>query len=138
MSAAANHQSTPRNSREPLRVLVVEDDPGSRWALGALFKRLGYHCLTAVNGEEGLQMVEAFRPQVILTDLMMPGMDGLEFVRRLKSDERTRSIPVLMLTADATGLGESASRSVGCAAVLPKPIVMAELINRIQASLPTR
>lgn len=135
MSSVQNHQSTPRNTREPLRVLIVEDDPGSRWALGALFKRLGYRCVTAANGEEGLTMVDAFRPQIILTDMMMPGMDGLEFVQHLKSHDRTRSIPVLMLTADATSLGESAARSAGCDGFLPKPIVMAELISRIQASV---
>ena len=135
MPNLSNRQSSPRNSREPLRVLIVEDDPGSRWALGALFKRLGYHCLTAADGDEGLTMVDAFRPQVILTDMMMPGMDGLEFVRQLKNDDRTRSIPVLMLTADATGLGESAARAAGCDGFLPKPIVLAELVSRIQASV---
>jgi two-component system phosphate regulon response regulator PhoB len=113
----------------------VEDDPGSRWALGALFKRLGYHCVTAADGSEGLTLVDAFRPQVILTDMMMPGMDGLEFIRRLKADDRTRAIPVLMLTADATGLGESAARAAGCDGLLSKPIVMAELVSRIQSSV---
>lgn len=80
-------------------------------------------------------MVEAFRPQVILTDFMMPGMDGVEFVRRLKRNEKTRSIPVLMLTAEATGLGESAARAAGCDGFMPKPIAMAELLNQIHRSL---
>jgi CheY-like chemotaxis protein len=138
MSTLPNLSPTPRKSREPLRVLIVEDDAGSRWALGALFKRMGYRCLTAASGEEGLAMVEAFRPQIILTDMVMPGMDGLEFTRRVKNSEHTRSIPVLMLTADATGLGESAARSAGCDGLLPKPIVMAELLGRIQMSLRDR
>jgi two-component system phosphate regulon response regulator PhoB len=135
MATLANHHPSPRNSREPIRILIVEDDPGSRWALGALFKRLGYHCVTAADGNEGLTLVDAFRPQIILTDMMMPGMDGLEFIRRLKADDRTRSIPVLMLTADATGLGESAARAAGCDGLLSKPIVMAELVSRIQSSV---
>ncbi len=135
MFTAITPQPRLHNSPEPLRVLIVEDDPASRWALGALFKRMGYRCLTAANGEEGLGMVEPFRPQIILTDLMMPGMDGLEFVRQLKCRDRTRSIPVLMLTAAATGVEESAARTAGCDGLLSKPIVMAELLGRIQASL---
>jgi two-component system phosphate regulon response regulator PhoB len=135
MATLSNHQPLPRKPRESIRVLIVEDDPGSRWALGTLFKRLGYQCLTAADAEEGLAIVNAFRPQIILTDMMMPGMDGLEFIRRLKADDRTRSIPVLMLTADATGLGEPAARAAGCDGLLSKPIVMAELLGRIQASV---
>src|SRR6478752_2996723 len=90
------------------RLLLVEDDPNSRWVLCALMRRLGYDCRAACNGAEALEVVEGFRPHAILMDLMMPVLDGLEATRRLKADARTRGIPILVLTGNATEGGESA------------------------------
>ena len=114
MTALMANQDIHRGVSRGLRVLVVEDDPNSRWVLCALMRRLGYNCQVATNGEEALQMVESFAPQVILMDLMMPVLDGLEATRRLKADAKTRGIPVLALTGNVTPAGESAARMAGC------------------------
>jgi CheY-like chemotaxis protein len=115
-----------------MRILVVEDDPNSRWVLCALLRRMGYDCRVAADGREALDKVEEFRPHVILMDLMMPGLDGFEATRRLKADARTRGIPILALTGNVTPGGESAARRAGCDDFLGKPVVFQELLSRVQ------
>jgi CheY-like chemotaxis protein len=115
-----------------IRLLIAEDDPNSRWVLCALLKRLGYDCRVAADGREALALVDQYRPDIILMDLMMPGINGLEAIRRLKADEKTRHIPVLVLTGDLTNRNVQAARAVGCDDFMPKPIVLPELLGRIQ------
>lgn len=126
--------SQPRPADGP-RVLIVEDDPRSRWVLCALFRRLGYDCRAAADGSEALQTVAEFRPRVILMDLMMPGLDGIEATRRLKADATTRPIPILALTGNVTPGGESAARQAGCDDFVPKPVVFQDLIQRVRDRL---
>ena len=114
-----------------LRILVVEDDPGSRWVLCALLKRVGHECEVATDGREALGKVASFEPQVILMDLMMPVLDGWEATRRLKADARTRGIPVLAMTGDVTPRGESAARRAGCDDFVPKPVILDDLLDRL-------
>jgi DNA-binding response OmpR family regulator len=113
------------------RVLIVEDDPNSRWALCAILKRIGFECRTADDGRQALAAVANDAPDVILMDLMMPVLDGLETTRRLKADATTRSIPILALTANDTPSGRSDARSAGCDDFIPKPIVLEVLLQRI-------
>jgi CheY-like chemotaxis protein len=80
------------------RVLLVEDDRFLRRACEASLRSRGLTVLTAVDGEEGLQMARAERPDLVLLDFIMPRMTGLEVLRALKADESTRSIRVVMLT----------------------------------------
>lgn len=134
MTTLAMHRVT-KNDLSGCRVLIAEDDPNSRWVLCALMKRLGFDCRTAANGREVLDQVEEFRPQLILMDLMMPGLDGIEATRRLKADLRTRDIPVLALTGDITPRNESAARDAGCDDFIPKPIVLPELMKRVRRQL---
>jgi CheY-like chemotaxis protein len=117
------------------RILIVEDDPNSRWVLCALMRRMGYDCQVAANGKEALEIVESFGPQVILMDLMMPVLDGLEATRRLKADAKTRGIPVVALTGNATPHGVAAAHKAGCDDLLPKPIVFQELVDRLHQHL---
>lgn len=113
----------------PVRVLIVEDDPSSRWALNALLRRLGFECRTAEDGTRALEMVRTFRPEIILMDLMMPGLDGLETTRRLKADASTKVIPVLALTANATPSGVLAAKNAGCDDFMTKPVVLDNLVE---------
>jgi CheY-like chemotaxis protein len=121
------------SSHPGLRVLVAEDDPSNRWVLCALLRRMGYDIRAAADGREALRLVRTFAPQVILMDLMMPVLDGLEATRRLKADARTRDIPVLALTGNVTPAGESAARRAGCDEFLHKPVILKELIDRLDA-----
>lgn len=117
------------------RVLIAEDDPNSRWVLSALLKRLGYECRAACDGGEALRLTDEFHPEIILMDLMMPGIDGLEATRRLKADARTRSIPILALTGNLTPSNERAAQEAGCDEFIPKPIVLAKLLSRVEHHL---
>jgi len=117
------------------RVLIVEDDANSRWVLAALLRRMGYDCRVATEGDEALQLIDGFTPDVILMDLMMPGLDGIETTRRLKADRRTRAIPVLALTANVTPAGETDARQAGCDDFVPKPVVFQDLLDRMRHHL---
>lgn len=123
--------SPPRASR----LLVVEDDPRVRWVLCAILKQMGFECSTAGDGREAIDAVAANAPDLILMDLMMPVLDGLEATRRLKADAATRAIPVLALTANDTPSGRSDAYQAGCDDFVPKPVVMDDLIQRIRRHL---
>lgn len=128
-------ESSGRRAARPPRVLVVEDDPGSRWTLAALLQRTGFECRVASNGREALEVAPAFGPDVILMDLMMPELDGLEATRRLKADARTREVAVVALSGNVTRLGESAARTAGCDDFVTKPVVFPDLVERLRRHL---
>jgi CheY-like chemotaxis protein len=88
-----------RHNHSPCNVLVVEDDPSSRRALGQMLEKEGFELAEAENGHVALERVARSRPSVILLDLMMPYMDGFEFVDELRSREEWRTIPVIVVTA---------------------------------------
>lgn len=117
------------------RILIVEDDPDSRRLLGTLMGRLGYDCRLATDGQRALDLVADEAPDLILMDLMMPVLDGIEATRRLKADDRTRAIPVVALTGNATPDGQQAARGAGVDAFLTKPVVFQELVARVKAIL---
>lgn len=120
---------SPRSGARQVRVLIVEDDPGSRWVLCALLKRFGFECRAVEDGLKALEAARIFAPHVILMDLMLPILDGLEAIRRLKADAETRGILVLVLTANATTTGEREARQAGCDGFMAKPVVLDALIR---------
>jgi len=81
------------------RVLIVEDDPLSMKMVSAIIAAQGYHVLQAMDGARGLELALREHPDLIITDVQMPGISGLEVSRRLKADEATRDIPVIVTTA---------------------------------------
>ena len=87
----------------------------------------------AVDGREGLECVAAFHPHLVLTDLMMPVMDGIELIRRLHDDPATTDLPVVAITADATELAERQAREAGAVDVITKPIDLPALLDRLRA-----
>jgi len=135
MTMTGSDPSARDEARRGRRILIVEDDADSRWLLSAILRRLGHDCQVATNGAEALQLVEAAPPDLILMDLMMPVLDGVEATRRLKADARTRGIPVLALTGNATPGGERAARQAGCDDFLTKPVILPELLGRMNAYL---
>jgi CheY-like chemotaxis protein len=84
---------------EPVRVLVVDDEQANLDLMEALLKPAGFGVLTASSGREGIDMARSEMPNLILLDLMMPGLTGFDVVEALRADEATRSIPILVLTA---------------------------------------
>src|SRR5436309_4171483 len=83
------------------RILIIEDERGLTDVLAYNLQREGYDILIAHDGQEGLRKAQMHLPDVILLDLMLPGLDGLEVCRELRAGERTKQVPILMLTAKA-------------------------------------
>lgn len=117
---------------QSLRVLLVEDAPFLRHAFGRLLRLHGFEVYEATDGLEALHCVPVFRPQVVLTDLMMPVMDGIELIRKLHEDPKTSSVPVVAITADATDNSLRSAREAGAADVMTKPIHLPELLERLR------
>jgi CheY-like chemotaxis protein len=115
------------------RVLLVEDAPFLRYAFGRLLKFHGFEVMEANDGEEALSCVENFRPQLVVTDLTMPVMGGVEMIRRLRSNPNTRDLPIVAITANATAHSEKEAREAGAVDFLTKPIDVPTLVERLRA-----
>lgn len=114
------------------RILVVEDDPHIAHILRFQLEAAGYAVRTAENGREGYELVLAEPPDLVLTDLMMPVMDGHELCRRIKDDFRTAQIPVILLTAKAEVGDKVAAFDLGANDYLVKPHNRDELLLRVR------
>lgn len=122
------------NQGEPMtRILLVEDTPCLRYTYSRLLKLHGFEVFEATDGREALEHVNEFQPDLVLTDLMMPGMGGLELIRRLRGDLRTAKLPILAMTGDSGALTDSRALQAGAADVLTKPVDLSLLLERIRA-----
>jgi two-component system, cell cycle response regulator DivK len=104
------------------KVLVVEDNAANMTLVVFLLESVGHTVLSATNAEVGLTMARAEKPDTILMDIQLPGMDGLEATRLLKADQTTAQIPVIALTALAMKGDEERIRLAGCNGYISKPI----------------
>jgi CheY-like chemotaxis protein len=118
-----------------LHLLLAEDDPDIRLVSKAALKRAGYRVTAAVDGREVLARVVEDRPDVILLDVMMPEMDGIEACRRLKEDPRTSDIPIIFLTARSQGFQLEDAKRLGAAGYIGKPYDALTLGTQVQAIL---
>lgn len=107
---------------ERLVALVIEDNSSNLKLLVDLLEREGYRSLIASNAEEAIEIAQNSKPDIILMDLSLPGMDGLEATRLLKQDSQTLHIPVIAVTANALKIDEARAMEAGCDAYLSKPI----------------
>ena len=112
-------------------VLLVEDNETIRHAFRILLEDSGYEVLEAASGQEALDHAEAGPPSVILLDLGLPDISGLDVTRRLRAGDRTRNVPVIALTGRALETDETACLEAGCTAYLSKPIDSAGLLRKI-------
>jgi CheY-like chemotaxis protein len=117
------------------RVLVVDDHPINLKLACDVMEHEGYLVDRAESAEAALACIDRIRPDLILMDLGMPGMDGFALTRRLRADEATRSIPVVALTAFAMKRDEEKALEAGCDAYISKPIDTRTLPARIAALL---
>ena len=116
-------------------VLVVEDNAVNRKLARNVLRSRGYRVLEADTGEEGIEIARRERPQLILMDLQLPGLDGMEATRRLKADPRTSAIPVVALSAHAQGVDEERALAAGCAGYIAKPIRLSRFPQQVRTFL---
>ncbi len=114
---------------EKRRILVVDDDSGIREVLVECLQGEGYDVADARNGAEGLERLRGHRPHVILVDLLMPVMNGRQFIAHLRADAATQGIPVLLMSGSNELLGRPPA---GADALLPKPFELEELLELVR------
>jgi two-component system cell cycle response regulator DivK len=119
------------------RVLVVEDNASNMTLATFLLKSAGHVVLGATDAEAGLKLARAEQPELILMDIQLPGMDGLQATALLKSDAATRAIPVIALTALAMKGDEERIRAAGCDGYIAKPMAYREFLATVGMFLPT-
>ena len=119
------------------KVLVVEDNAANMTLAVFLLESAGHSVINATDAEAGLTLARAEQPQLILMDIQLPGMDGLEATRLLKRDDATREIPVIALTALAMKGDEERIRAAGCDGYIAKPLAYKEFLAIIAARLAT-
>ena len=117
----------------PDKVLVVDDEKEIRNVLSEFLTNEGYEVIVAPNGEEALELAAAENPQAVLLDVSMPGLDGIEVCVRLKTDEKTRLIPVIVTTAYQDSASEALE--VGADDFVSKPFDLLELSVRVRSIL---
>lgn len=120
-----------RHGSSPMNVLVVEDSDDLRHLFARMLRRRGYVVREAADGMAALESLANFLPDLVLTDLMMPILDGFELIRRMRASPATASIPVLAITADATPDADHRARAAGAADVLIKPVEFHTLLGRL-------
>jgi len=116
-------------------ILIVEDNPDNMLLTVMLLESVGHTVLSAVDAEAGLALAGAELPGLILMDIQLPGMDGLEATAWLKRDAATRAIPVIALTALAMKGDEERIRAAGCDGYIAKPIGSQDFLATIAAQL---
>ncbi len=112
-------------------ILIVEDEPINLKLVGDLLKRIGYITIEATDGKQGVELARAKKPDLILMDIQMPVMDGLEATRILKADATTKNIPVLALTSYAMRGDKERILEAGCDGYLTKPIDIQEFVKEV-------
>lgn len=120
------------------RVLVVDDDPQVLKLLRLNFEMEGYDVVSATNGEEALSLVRGDTPDVVVCDVMMPGIDGLEVVRRLRADPATVTLPLIVVSAKAQRGDVSEGLRLGADAYVTKPFDPSELLELVADLLAKR
>ena len=133
-SKAPAHQQNARRNR----ILVVEDNPVSLTLLKQLLKAHGYEVLGTPEGLQALDLAREEQPDLILMDIRLPDINGLEVTRLLKQDDRTKAIPIIAVTALASPEYERKGLESGCDAYIPKPITLGNLLRTIESFLKIR
>jgi DNA-binding response OmpR family regulator len=118
--------------RSKAKILVVDDEPDALELIGFNLKAAGYEVITAEDGNEALKKARSFAPDLILLDLMIPEVDGLEVCKILRRDEATGAIPIIMVTAKAAELDRVLGLELGANDYVTKPFSPRELVLRVK------
>lgn len=116
-------------------ILVIEDYSDTRELLSAMLRRKGYNVIEAEDGVEGVLKASGNYPDLIITDLALPEMDGVETARRIHETPRLSRTPIFVVSAFVTKEVEADVRAVGCVEIFTKPFDVEELLQKIRATL---
>jgi two-component system cell cycle response regulator DivK len=118
------------------RILVVEDTEDNRRILRDLLTRAGFELIEATDGQSGVSMATAHRPDLILMDIQLPIFDGYEATRRIKANPDTRNIPIIAVTSYALSGDETKALAAGCDGYVAKPFSPRRILAMVQELLP--
>ena len=117
------------------RVLLIEDEPNIAEAIRFILGRSGLQVFVQADGREGLAAVATVQPDLVILDLMLPGMGGMDILLQLRKDPLTQDLPVMMLTAKGQGRDREAATRAGVSAFMTKPFSNAEMVAAVRALL---
>lgn len=117
------------------KILLVEDNEMNRDMLARRLQRRGYQIIIAIDGDQGVQLAQTEKPDLILMDMSLPVLDGWEATRQLKTAAATHAIPVIALTAHAMAGDRDKALAAGCDDYDTKPVEFSRLLGKIQALL---
>ena len=113
------------------KILVIEDDPATLRLMDYSLRHEGYQVISASNGLEGLRKAIGESPDLVILDVMLPGMDGFEICHRLRSEPATAQLPILMFSAKAQEIDKDTGIKVGADEYLTKPAAPSEIVSRV-------
>ena len=119
----------------PKEILIVDDEPSIVVPIQFLMQQQGYNVLVAENGHDALDMIYKYEPDLVLLDIMLPGIDGFEVCRRLNSGTQTARIPILIISAKTQKEDINAGLKAGADDYLLKPTSPTEILNRVESLL---
>lgn len=117
------------------KILIVEDEPSALRLVEYTLKQEGFQVVTAPNGLDGIKKAQSEGVQLVILDIMLPGLDGFEICRRLRANPETSGIRILMLSAKAHEIDKATGLKVGADDYLTKPADPSEIVSRVQALL---
>lgn len=116
-----------------MNILLIEDDPTDMKLFSVVLRDSGHSVRERTSAEQAIREIKARRPEVILADLRLPGMDGLSLVRQLKLDRETQAIPIVAVTAAPEQFSREAALAAGCDAYIVKPVDTRALTEQVEA-----
>lgn len=121
------------NTTPKIKILIVDDDDDSRTILSHHLSQNNMDPIIAINAEEGIKIATTVMPDIILMDILMPGLDGKLAIKRLRESDQTKNIPVFAISAFALEEDKDRCFEAGCEEFFQKPIAIQELVNKITA-----
>lgn len=117
------------------KILVIEDDPATSRLVDYTLRHKGYQVMTASNGLEGIRKAQREKPDLLILDVMLPGIDGFEICNRLRAEPDTAQLPILMFSAKAQEIDRDTGLKVGADDYLSKPADPSEIVRRVESLL---
>lgn len=115
------------------KVLIIEDDPSFLRAISHIVEKEGYNVTSASNGMTGLRMAKEDKPDLLILDVMLPGIDGFEICSQLRNEPQTAKLPIIMLSAKGQDADKTTGLKVGADEYLTKPVDRAVLLEKAKA-----